>query len=87
MVSCVPVPRQQVADLAQCHPAATWAGRGRRVDYPVARQVLGQRSARRPAPFEGGHSHSGRHGYHLGRRVRLRRIRLQIGQLQLELVE
>ena len=38
-------------------------------------------------PFEGGHSHSGRSGGHLGHGLRLRGIRLQIGQLQLELIE
>ncbi len=76
-----------LADLAQCRPAATRAGRGRRIDDPFARQMLRQRTASRPAPFERWHHHLlARHG-HLGRRVRLRRIRRQIGQLQLELVE
>lgn len=49
--------------------------------------MLGQRPACRPAPFEGGHSHSGRSGGHLGHGLRLRGIRLQIAQLQLELIQ
>ena len=44
-----------LADLAQCRPAAARAGRGRRIDDPLARQMLGQRTARRPAPFERWH--------------------------------
>ena len=49
----------------------------------------GQRTASRPAPFERRHRHllARRRGCHLGRRVRLRRIRLQIGELKLELIE
>jgi hypothetical protein len=57
------------------------------MDDPFARQMLGQRTASRPAPLERRHHHLRRHGGHLGRRVSLRRIRLQIGQLQLELIE
>ena len=51
--------------------------------------MLGQRTASRPAPFERPHHHhlARRPGCHLGHGLRLRRIRLQIGQLQLELVE
>ena len=47
----------------------------------------GQRTASPPALFERWPRRACRRGYYLGRRVRLRRIRLQIGQLQLELVE
>ena len=32
-----------LADLAQCRTAAARAGRGRRIDDPLARQMLGQR--------------------------------------------
>jgi hypothetical protein len=51
--------------------------------------MLGQRTASRPAPFERRHHHllARRRGCHLARRVRLRRIRLQIGELKLELIK
>jgi hypothetical protein len=39
-----------LADLVQ-RPAATWTGRGSRIDDPFARQVLRQRPARRLAPL------------------------------------
>ena len=77
-----------LADLAQCRAAAARAGRGRRIDDPLARQMLGQRPASRPAPFERRHRHLlARRRGHLRRRLGLRGIRLQIGQLQLELIE
>ena len=49
----------------------------------------GQRPASRPAPFERSHHHllSRRPDCHLGHGLCLRRIRLEIDKLQLELVE
>jgi hypothetical protein len=42
--------------LTDLHPAAAArAGRGQRIDDTLARQMLGQRTARRLAPFEGLH--------------------------------
>ena len=70
--------------------AAARAGRRRRIDDALARQMLGQRPARRLAPLE---------GLHLDLRLaaaavaicaaasRLRCILLQLGKLQLELLE
>ena len=59
MLDHFPLPRNELqglghvlADLAQCRAAAAWAGRGCRIDDALARQMLGQRTARRPAPFE-----------------------------------
>jgi hypothetical protein len=51
--------------------------------------MLGQWSASRPAPFERRPRHllARRRGCDLGRRIGLRRIRLQIGELKLELIE
>src|SRR5208282_298446 len=51
--------------------------------------MLRQRTASRPAPFERRHRRllARRRGCYLSRRVRLRRIRLQIGELKLELIE
>ena len=41
-----------LADLAQRRAATARADRGQRIIDPFARQMLGQRTARRPAPFE-----------------------------------
>jgi hypothetical protein len=62
---------------------------GRWIDDPLARQMFGQRTACRPPTFERCHSYllARRHSCHLRRRLGLRRIRFQIGQLQLELIE
>ena len=75
-----------LAQLAQ-RAAAARAGRRRRVDHALARQMLGQRPARRLAPLEG------LHRYRLGgRHLRLRSPAepaslLELEQLQLELVQ
>jgi hypothetical protein len=71
------------ADLAQCRSAAAQAGRERRIDDALARQMLRQWSAGWTTPFEGGyHNLLGRRwGWHLGRGFRLRSIRLQISEL------
>ena len=62
---------------------------GCRIDDPLARQLIGQRTARRLAPFERRHRYllACRRGNHLRRCLRLRSVLLQIGQLQLKLIE
>jgi hypothetical protein len=67
-------------------PTAARAGLGHRVDHALARQVLGQRPARRLAPREGLHG-LGRRLIDLRRRFGLGLVLLQLEQLQLELVE
>src|SRR5215204_3976766 len=66
------------------------AGQRRRIDDAFARQMLRERTARRLAPFEGLHRYllARRHGCrHPRRRLGLRGILFQIGELQLELIE
>jgi hypothetical protein len=75
-----------LADLAQC-PAAARAGRGYRIDDPLARQMLGQRTACGPAPFEGVHRNLLIWRPHACYRLSLRSIRFQIGELKFELIE
>ncbi len=60
-----------------------------RVDDAFARQMPRQGPPSRPAPFERRHRHllARRRGCYLSRRVRLRGIRLQIGELKLKLIE
>ena len=89
----LPLPRNELqrlghvlADLAQPAVAAARAGRGRRIDDALARQMLGQRPARRLAPLER------RHRDLLGcrqlrRGLGLRRILFQVGELKLKLIE
>jgi hypothetical protein len=78
-----------LADLTQCRAAAARAGQGRWIDDPIAGQMVRQWSACWPPPFERRHGNplACRRGGHLARGVRLRRIRLQIGELQLELIK
>ena len=96
MLDHLPLPRNELqrlghvlADLAQCHAAAARAGRGRRIDNALARQMLRQWSAGRTTPLERGHHNllGRRWGCHLGRGFCLRRIRLQISELQFELIK
>ena len=78
-----------LAQLVQ-NAAAAWAGRGRRIDHTLARQVLRQRPARRLASLErlhvdlGGCRRSGRQP-RLG--FRLRGILLHVGERELQLLE
>ena len=69
--------------------AAARAGRRRRIDHALARQMLGQRPARRLAPRRRpAHRESSSARRHLRRRSRLAPcVLLEIGELQLELVE
>ena len=78
-----------LADLAQCRSAATRADRQRRIDGALARQMLREGTASRSAPFERRHHHllARRHGCDLRQHLGLRSIRLQIGELKLELIE
>ena len=92
MLDHLPLPRHQLqrlghvlAQLVQ-RTAAARAGRGHRVDHALARQMLGQRPARRLAPRERLHRHALRRG-DLFRRLRLGLILLQLEQLQLELIQ
>jgi hypothetical protein len=80
--------RHVLADLAQSSAATAWAGRRRRIDHPLARQMLGQRPARRLAPLEAVDRdchgrQGGRLGCHLGFGCGL----FQIGELKLELLD
>jgi len=96
MLDHLPLPRHQLqrlghvlAQLVQ-HPAAARAGRRHRIDDALARQMLGQRPARRLAPFECAHLNllaCCRGCRHLRHGLRFRRILFQVGQLQLELFE
>jgi hypothetical protein len=79
-----------LTDLAQYPAPTARAGRGHRIDDTLARQMLGQRTARRPAPFEGRHHNllaRRRRSRHPRRRFGLRRILFQVGELKLELLE
>jgi hypothetical protein len=72
-----------LADLAQRLAAAARTSRRRRIDDALARQMVGERTTRGPAPFERWH------GDGLGRRCRfgLCGILLQIGELKFELIQ
>ena len=91
----LPLPRHELqrlgdvlAELAQRPAAAARAGRRRRIDDALARQMLGQRPARRLAPLERWHRRScSARCRHPCRRLGLRRILFQLGELQLELIE
>ena len=75
-----------LADFAQRRPAAARAGRGWWINDPLARQMRGQRTARRRAPLE--RCHRDRLGCRqLRRGLGLRRILFQIGKLQFKLIE
>ena len=74
-----------LADLAQSVVAAAWAGRGQRIDNALPRQMLRQRPAGRLAALERWHRNLV--GCHLRRGLGLRGVLLQIGKLQLELVQ
>ena len=69
--------------------AAARACQGCRIDNPFARQMLGQGTACRPAPFERRHRDHVAPccGSHLRRCLGLRSIRFQIGELKLELIK
>jgi hypothetical protein len=67
--------------------AAPGAAAGRRIDDPLARQVLGQWPARRPAPRAGTHLGPRRWCRELGRGHRLGLGLLELGQPQLELLD
>src|SRR5947209_10852731 len=70
-----------LADLAQPPVAAAWADQRRRINDALARQMLGQRTARGLAPLER------RHRDRLGHRFRLCNVFFQVGELKLKLVE
>ena len=78
-----------LADLAQGAAAAARAGQGRRIDDALARQMLGQRPARRLAPLERRHRDllARRRCRQPRRGLGLRGILFQVGELQLELLE
>ena len=89
----LPLPRNELqrlghvlADLAQPAVAAAWAGRRRRIDDALARQMRGQRTARRLAPLERWHRDL-LGCRQLRRGLGLRRILFQVGKLQLKLIE
>ena len=75
-----------LAELAH-RAAALRAAARRRVDDPLARQVLGQGTAGRPAPGAGARLGPRRRGGELGRRVLLGHRLLELGQLELELLD
>ena len=74
-----------LTDLGQAAATAAATGRGRRDDNPLARQVLGQRPAGRPA------AQMGRDRIGSGRGILLRLVLgealLEFGELELELVD
>jgi hypothetical protein len=76
-----------LTDLAQCPAPTARAGRGRRVDDALARQMLGQRTARRPAPLEAAHHDLRPRRRQLSRRLGLGGILLQLSERKLELLE
>jgi hypothetical protein len=75
-----------LAQLGQL-PAAFWTGAGRRDDDPLARQMRGQRSAHRLAPFEAFDRGGVRTRLCRGDQLILGRGRLQLLELQLHLIE
>jgi hypothetical protein len=89
-----PAPRHDVerlgdhlADLGEPGSAAAGAGRGRRHDHPLARQMLGQRPTRRsPTPMLGNHG-AGLGGRGFGGRLVLGDGLLELARLQLELLD
>ena len=88
-----PLPRHELqrlghvlADLVQ-NPAAAGAGCQGRIDDALARQMLGQRAARRPAPLEAAHRDFRLCRCDLRRRLGLRGVFLQLGKRQFELLE
>ena len=75
-----------LADLAQSAVTTAWAGRRRRIDDALARQMRRKRTACRPAPFE--RWNRDRLGCRqLRRGLGLPRILFQVGKLQFELIE
>ena len=96
MLDHLPLPRDHLqrlghvlAQLVQSAAAAR-AGRGRRIDHALARQVIRQRPARRLAPLERLHLYlrgCRRSGRQLRLGFRLRGILRHVGKLKLELLE
>jgi hypothetical protein len=85
----LPSPRDQLRPRRSCARSSRHST-GRPKVLPLARQMLGQRPPRRFAPFEGLHRNlltRRRSRGHLRRRLGLRRILLQIGELKLKLIE
>jgi hypothetical protein len=75
-----------LADLVQ-NPAAARASRWDRINDALARQMIGQRSARRPAPLEAAHRDLRLRRGDLRRRFRLRGVLLELGKRLFELLE
>src|SRR5712675_643124 len=75
-----------LAELAQSVVATAWAGRRHRIDNALPRQMLRQRPARRLAALERWHRNLAA-CRHLHRGLGLCGVRLEIGELQLELVQ
>ncbi len=76
-----------LADLRQSAPTAAGAARRRREDDPLARQMLGQWPAGGLLADMRGDDSAGLLGRSFGSRLVLGRALLELGQLQLELVE
>lgn len=75
-----------LAELAQSVVAAAWASRRHWIHKTLPRQMLRQRPARRFAPLERGHRNLLGCG-HLRGGLGLRGVLLEIGELQLKLVQ
>jgi len=78
--------RDVLADLAQSVVAAAWVGRRHRINNALPRQMLRQRSARRLAALKRRHRDLVVRG-NLRRGLGLRGVLLEIGELQLELIQ
>ena len=76
-----------LADLGEPAAAAAAAGRRRRHDHPLARQMLRQRPPGGLVPDMRRHDRAGLRLGSLGRRLVLGRGLLELGQLELELVD
>jgi len=85
-VERAPASRSCLAELAQSVVATAWAGRWHRIDNALPRQMLRQRPARRLAALERWHRNLAG-CRHLHRGLGLCGVRLEIGELQLELVQ